>query len=276
MTAATPEAEIERRRKISETLKITAWAKGLTIETSEKLRNLVAKGAETKRGRHRSPEAILKTAASLRRFYREHPERKTYLVESGRRLSQPNVHHSGHKKGEFHHSPETREKIRQLVVSNYKSRPQILDKIREARLRQVIPIKDTKCEKAMQQALTSLGIDYEKHYPLLNLLQPDIVLLHEKIVVFVDGCYWHCCPIHHPLPKSAAQWKNIHCDKKSNKALQEAGWVVLRFWEHEILQSPSSCALKVQKEVTNACTPVLDDDISRPATGVRLNAGLKA
>ena len=247
--AAIPEAEVERRRKISETLKITAWAKGLTTETSEKLRNLVAKGAETKRGRQRSPEAILKSAASVRRFYREHPERKAYLVEAGQRLSQPNVHHNGHKKGEYFPSPESREKIRQTVIANYEKHPEILEKIRRARLRQVFPIQDTRCEKAMQKALDYIDIPYQKHYPVLGLCQPDIVLLDPKIAVFVDGCYWHCCPLHFPEPKSAAQWKNLIWGKKAQKALQEAGWLVLRFWEHQVLKDPISCALKIKKEV---------------------------
>lgn len=245
--AVTIEAEIDRRKKISEASKLHSWNRGLTVETSVKMRDLVAKAAEKKRGKPRSAESILKSSAGVKRLYKEHPERKAYLIESGRRLAQPNIHHNGHKPGEYIISDETRKKIQRSVIESYKNHPEIKEKLRKARLRQIFPMKDTKCEKAMQRALDSIGISYQKHLPTLNLLQPDMVISDKKIAIYVDGCYWHCCPVHFPKPKSPAQWKNIICDRKSNALLKENGWLIFRFWEHEVLENSALCAMQVNK-----------------------------
>jgi DNA mismatch endonuclease (patch repair protein) len=57
--------------------------------------------------------------------------------------------------------------------------------------------------------------------------------------VFVDGCFWHRCPLHGNRPRAnAAYWgpkldRNVERDRAVDAALGSAGWIVLRFWEHE-------------------------------------------
>ncbi|HVA07938.1 MAG TPA: hypothetical protein VNG12_14455, partial [Acidimicrobiales bacterium] len=57
--------------------------------------------------------------------------------------------------------------------------------------------------------------------------------------VFVDGCFWHSCPIHKTVPKANREWwvaklaANEARDRETDACLEEAGWSVLRFWEHE-------------------------------------------
>jgi DNA mismatch endonuclease (patch repair protein) len=57
--------------------------------------------------------------------------------------------------------------------------------------------------------------------------------------VFVDGCFWHACPLHATAPKSNAPWwaeklaKNVARDHDTYARLVAAEWTVLRFWEHE-------------------------------------------
>lgn len=69
----------------------------------------------------------------------------------------------------------------------------------------------------------------------------DFVFRHERVAVFVDGCYWHGCPEHYRVPKTnAGYWgpkiaRNRERDDETNHLLEEAGWVVMRFWEHEDL-----------------------------------------
>lgn len=73
-----------------------------------------------------------------------------------------------------------------------------------------------------------------------------------KVAVFIDGCYWHGCPDHYVPPRTnPGYWsdkvaRNIARDRDTDRRLGEAGWTVLRFWEHE----PSeSCAARIATEV---------------------------
>jgi DNA mismatch endonuclease, patch repair protein len=58
--------------------------------------------------------------------------------------------------------------------------------------------------------------------------------------VFVDGCFWHGCPIHGTQPKQNAEFwrtkiaKNQARDRLVNRELRKAGWRVVRIWEHEL------------------------------------------
>jgi DNA mismatch endonuclease (patch repair protein) len=69
------------------------------------------------------------------------------------------------------------------------------------------------------------------------------VFVAAKVAVFVDGCFWHGCPEHASWPKSNAAWwrtkieKNQGRDVKTTQSLTEAGWLVIRIWEHEALRS---------------------------------------
>lgn len=57
--------------------------------------------------------------------------------------------------------------------------------------------------------------------------------------MFVDGCFWHSCPIHATKPRANAAWwrrklaMNARRDWDTNLQLQQQNWLVLRFWEHE-------------------------------------------
>ena len=60
-----------------------------------------------------------------------------------------------------------------------------------------------------------------------------------KVAIFVDGCFWHGCPIHGTWPKANAEWwktkilGNIARDRDTDKKLKALGWRVIRVWEHE-------------------------------------------
>lgn len=57
--------------------------------------------------------------------------------------------------------------------------------------------------------------------------------------MFVDGCFWHGCPEHGTKPRANADWweqklaANITRDRDADRLLTEAGWTVVRAWEHE-------------------------------------------
>ncbi len=71
--------------------------------------------------------------------------------------------------------------------------------------------------------------------------KPDFVFRRERLVVFVDGCFWHGCPIHGRNPGSnRAYWlpklhRNRQRDRVITRDLSKSGWTVLRFWEHDLV-----------------------------------------
>jgi len=101
--------------------------------------------------------------------------------------------------------------------------------------------RDTKPEIALRRELHRRGLRYfvdRRPLPGLNR-RADIVFPRLKIAVFVDGCFWHGCPEHHTISASnAAFWsgkveKNKERDRDTTARLEDAGWLVIRAWEHE-------------------------------------------
>ncbi|WP_326945317.1 MULTISPECIES: very short patch repair endonuclease [unclassified Amycolatopsis] len=100
---------------------------------------------------------------------------------------------------------------------------------------------DTKPEVTLRKALHRLGYRYRKDLPIVLdavRVRPDIVFTSRKVAVFVDGCFWHVCPQHGRQPTSN-EWywtpklrRNVDRDKLVTGALEEAGWQVVRIWEH--------------------------------------------
>jgi DNA mismatch endonuclease (patch repair protein) len=66
----------------------------------------------------------------------------------------------------------------------------------------------------------------------------DIVFTSVRVAVFVDGCFWHCCPQHGTSPANNAEWwraklnRNVERDRETDHLLEQAGWMVVRVWEH--------------------------------------------
>lgn len=100
---------------------------------------------------------------------------------------------------------------------------------------------DTAAELSFCTALDRLGLHYTKNQrPLARRRRrADVLFESAKVAVFIDRCFWHSCPIHATSAKSNAAWwrakleANRTRDADTNRELQDAGWAVLRFWEHE-------------------------------------------
>lgn len=109
--------------------------------------------------------------------------------------------------------------------------------------------RNTRPEIALRHALWAMGIRYRLKSTLPG--KPDIVVTKYKTAIFVDGCFWHHCPIHGHFPSSNKQfWRqklnaNMARDKRVTKSLKSAGWHVLRLWEHEVTKSADKVALKI-------------------------------
>jgi DNA mismatch endonuclease (patch repair protein) len=100
---------------------------------------------------------------------------------------------------------------------------------------------NTKPELLLRKSLWEKGYRYRLYNKLPG--KPDFIFSSKRLAVFVDGCFWHCCPQHGVKPKSNQEfWEkklqgNIARDKNANLALSEMGWTVCRFWEHEVKNS---------------------------------------
>lgn len=101
---------------------------------------------------------------------------------------------------------------------------------------------DTRPEQLLRTMLHARGLRYRVNLRLKVrdvAVRPDIVFTRRRVAVFVDGCFWHGCPEHMSWPKSNGEFwrakieRTRQRDQEQDRVLREAGWVVVRVWEHE-------------------------------------------
>ncbi|MEU3473770.1 very short patch repair endonuclease [Rhodococcus sp. NPDC006774] len=117
--------------------------------------------------------------------------------------------------------------------------------------------RDTKPEVALRRALHRRGLRYfVDRAPLKGMRRrADLVFPRRKVAVYVDGCFWHSCPIHATKPRNNAQWwadklaANVARDRDTDRRLIDEGWRVVRIWEHE---DPTVAADRVVDELSGA------------------------
>lgn len=106
--------------------------------------------------------------------------------------------------------------------------------------------RDTLPELRLRRLLHSKGLRYRVAFPITVddlKVRADIVFPKRRLAVFVDGCFWHCCPDHGRRPSDpTGYWaakldRNRTRDIRVNIALEREGWRVLRIWEHEPVES---------------------------------------
>lgn len=103
--------------------------------------------------------------------------------------------------------------------------------------------RDTTPELALRRAAYRLGLRYRVDAPLpirgATRRRADLLFPGARVACFVDGCFFHRCPEHGTQPRNNADWwadkldRNVARDRDTDARLIVAGWVVLRFWEHE-------------------------------------------
>lgn len=113
--------------------------------------------------------------------------------------------------------------------------------------------RDTGPELELGSILHRRGLRYRRDFPVVEgkiRVRPDFVFRRSQVAVFVDGCFWHCCPAHGVIPRANADYwrpklaRNRERDQEVTLALENAGWTVVRVWEHE---SPTEAASKVTR-----------------------------
>ncbi|MFB9956860.1 very short patch repair endonuclease [Cellulomonas denverensis] len=115
--------------------------------------------------------------------------------------------------------------------------------------------RDTVPELAVRRLLHARGYRYRVDFaPMPGLRRrADIVFTRSRISVFIDGCFWHGCPDHgrSNFAHNPEYWPgkiagNIARDSDTNSRLTEAGWTVLRFWEHE---TPDDVVARIEQAI---------------------------
>jgi DNA mismatch endonuclease, patch repair protein len=106
--------------------------------------------------------------------------------------------------------------------------------------------RDTGPEKRIRSALHRRGYRFRVDHPLRlegALVRPDVVFTRAKVAVFVDGCFWHSCPLHGTSPRSNRDYwgpklaRNAERDRANTVALRRDGWRVVRIWEHDDVET---------------------------------------
>lgn len=109
---------------------------------------------------------------------------------------------------------------------------------------------NTEAELLLRKALWKKGLRFRVTYRTLPG-SPDVAFTRWKIAIFVDGCFWHGCPVHYTSPKANSEfWKqkkmrNRARDVRVDNELNKLGWTVVRFWEHEVYETTESVVYSV-------------------------------
>jgi DNA mismatch endonuclease (patch repair protein) len=114
--------------------------------------------------------------------------------------------------------------------------------------------RDTKPELLLRKVLWKRGLrGYRVHARLPG--RPDLAWSRGKVAVFVDGCFWHGCPVcgdGRTPTSNTGYWNskllmNRQRDARRTRELEGMGWRVLRLWEHEVLKDTPGAARRVEK-----------------------------
>ncbi len=101
--------------------------------------------------------------------------------------------------------------------------------------------RDTKPELFVRQLLREMGFrGYRLHWAKVPG-RPDIAYPGRRIAIFVNGCFWHRCPLCHPsIPRSHSDFwakkfsHNVMRDERKVRELRAMGWSVTTIWECEL------------------------------------------
>ena len=101
-----------------------------------------------------------------------------------------------------------------------------------------VPYSGTSIELRLRSALSESGLKFEVNTFVGRVCRPDIVFTGQKVAVFADGCYFHeCerCGFRDSHVRDPRIYPDIRArDERKASMLASMGWLVLRFWEHEL------------------------------------------
>lgn len=231
----------ETRKKMSEAQKNRVISK----ETREKMRVSIRHGYQMGRtawqkGLTKDDPRVLKQSLSLKKSWegrqpsekmisvlREHNKNRVFTEELRKKISNGLKKyyetHDGFNKGK-HLSEETKQKLR------------------EARLKQKLPNRNTSIELLVKNELKNRGFSFQEHISVCGVCLPDLVFPEHRVAVFCDGDYWHSREF-----DGGKRWKH---DREIDETLSENDWCVLRFLGSEIKKNVIGCVDQVISELS--------------------------
>src|SRR6266478_771289 len=105
-------------------------------------------------------------------------------------------------------------------------------------------------ERRFRSALVRAGIRGWTIQPRGLVGSPDFCFPAEKLIVFVDGRFWHGCPRCGHIPKTNSSFwrakirRNIERDRKNGRKLRAGHFRVVRIWEHELRNDLAGCVAR--------------------------------
>jgi DNA mismatch endonuclease (patch repair protein) len=105
--------------------------------------------------------------------------------------------------------------------------------------------RDTGPELLVRRALHARGLRFRvdlRPEPTLRT-RADIVFTRRRIAVYIDGCFWHGCPVHGTSPKANADYwtpklaRNVERDRESTAALES----LATFWLRRRIEAGGAC-----------------------------------
>ena len=242
------------------------WSKNLTKETDERVRRMVEKGGLSRRGKEPWNKDIhmwkdRKHPNLGKHLWKDKPHPRGMLgkkqsefyikqVTERMKINNPDKRPEVREKIRLaklgkHISPKTEFKIGHLTSLN------IRQKMREKRIKRKFPRKDTKIEKIMQEGLNKKNINYIPYHPILKICQTDM-FIPPNICIFCDGNWWHANPKYYDRNKlHPMQERVLKRDENQTKKLLENNFIILRFWEDEILNNFDNCIKKIMEVISN-------------------------
>jgi DNA mismatch endonuclease, patch repair protein len=109
------------------------------------------------------------------------------------------------------------------------------------RTMQAVKGKGTRLERRLFSMLAGMGVRGWKKNVASVVGKPDVVFGKQRVAIFVDGCFWHGCPVcRRKLPQTNHEYwvrkinRNVAKAEAINDQLRGDGWTVVRIWEHEV------------------------------------------
>jgi DNA mismatch endonuclease (patch repair protein) len=128
--------------------------------------------------------------------------------------------------------------------------PDHLSQVQRSRAMQKVRLRNGPLETLIQQQLRKRGLKFRRHVRSLPG-RPDIVFRDDRLVIFVDGDFWHGWRLPVWEHKLSKFWReklraNRARDARNIRRLRTSGWRVVRVWQHEITRDPEKCVRRIE------------------------------